>query len=206
MERSEASMNDSKEQKIVRFLFEMGTMRKLPRMHRQTLLTDDMSDNIATHSYRVTLIGWFLAKMENVDPYKVVMMCLMHDMGEVRTGDHNWIHKRYVKIFEEEIKEEQLGGLPYPEMKEIADEYDMRESPEAVVAKDADMLDQIFLLREYVWQGNKEAEIWLKGKPGEEENDKAKRLKTESAKKIANAALIEDPSGWWDNLWTSKNR
>ncbi len=62
----------------------MGTMRKVLRMHRQTLLTDDMSDNIATHFYRVALIGWVLAKMEGANPYKTLMMCLLHDMGEVR--------------------------------------------------------------------------------------------------------------------------
>ena len=201
-------MNKEHEEKIVRFLFEMGTMRKLPRMHRQTFLTDDMSDNIATHSYRVALIGWFLANMEGADPYKVVMMCLMHDMGEVRTGDHNWIHKRYVKIFEDEIKkEEQLGTLPYQEMKKWADEYDKRESKEAIIAKDADMLDQIFLLREYVWQGNKEAQIWLEGKPGRErDEDKRNRFKTESAKILSEITMKEDPSSWWNNLWTSKNR
>lgn len=200
-------MSDSTEQKVVRFLFEMGTMRKLPRMHRQTFLTDDMSDNIATHSYRVTLIGWFLAKMEGADPYKVAMMCLMHDMGEVRTGDHNWIHKRYVKIFEDEIKEEQLGTMPFPEMKEMADEYDKRESKEAIIAKDADMLDQIFLLREYVWQGNKEAQIWLEGRTNEVvKKDKVERFKTESAKALAKVALTEDPSNWWYHLATSKNR
>ncbi len=200
-------MSDSKEKRIVKFLFEMGTMRKLPRMHRQTFLTDDMSDNIATHSYRVTLIGWFLAKMEGVDPYKVLLMCLAHDMGEVRTGDHNWIHKKYVKIFEDEIKEEQLGTLPWSDIKDIVDEYDKRESREAIVAKDADLLDQAFLLREYVWQGNREAQIWIEGKEGSSERDNRRfRLKTESAKKLFDVALTEDPSSWWNNLWTSKNR
>ena len=48
-------------------------MRKTIRMHRQLLLTDDMSDNIATHSFRVAVIGYFLAKMEGADPLKVVM-------------------------------------------------------------------------------------------------------------------------------------
>lgn len=193
-------MNSEKHKRIVQFLFEIGTMRKLPRMHRQLFLFDDMTDNIATHSYRVALIGWFLAKLEGADPYKVSMMCLMHDMSEIRTGDHNWLHKRYTKIFEEEIKEEQLGTLPFPEMKEIADEYEKRESKEAVVAKDADMIDQVFLLREYVWQGNKEAEKWLR------KVNIFERFKTESARAIAHAAMLEPPSSWWDNLATDKNR
>lgn len=203
-------MIDKDQSKIVDFLFEMGTMRKLPRMHRQTLLTDDMSDNIATHSYRVTLIGWFLAKMENVDPYRVVMMCLSHDMGEVRSGDHNWIHKKYVKVFEEEIKTEQLGVLPFDDLKAIADEYDKRESKEAIVAKDADLIDQMLLLREYVWQGNKEAEIWLSGKPGSMQDEThfkhASRLNTESAKSLAIVIMERGPSDWWNDIWTSKNR
>ncbi|MFA6355369.1 MAG: HD domain-containing protein, partial [Candidatus Paceibacterota bacterium] len=77
--------NENKQ--IVNFLFEVGTMRKLPRIHQQVLLSQDLSDNIATHSYRVSLIAWFLAKMEKVDPYKTMMMAFLHDVKEVRSGD-----------------------------------------------------------------------------------------------------------------------
>ena len=58
--------------RIVDFLFEIGTMRKLMRMHRQTLLTDDASDSIASHSYRVSIIGWYLAKKEGADLYTAI--------------------------------------------------------------------------------------------------------------------------------------
>jgi putative hydrolase of HD superfamily len=192
--------------KIVDFLFEVGTMRKLMRMHRQTLLTDDLSDSIAAHSYRVSLIGWHLAKMENADPYKTTMMCLIHDISEARTGDHNWVHKKYVKIFEEEIIKDQLGSLPYPDLEDIANEYHKRESKEAILAKDADLLDQIFLLREYEWQGNKEASIWLQGKNGKKGNAQDLHLRSESAKKIAKGIFSQDPSAWWNDIWTPKNR
>lgn len=199
-------MNSDKHKKIVRFLYEMGTMRKIPRIHRQTFLTDDMTDNIATHSYRVALIGWFIAKLEGADPYKVVMMCLAHDMPEVRSNDHNWIHKRYIKIFEDEIKEEQLGTLPFDDLKNMMDEYDKKESLEAIVTKEADMVDQIFLLREYVWQGNKEAQLWLEGNGGKEGRDKLDRFKTKSGRVLAETAMAESPSSWWDNLETGTNR
>lgn len=193
-------MSNEEHKKIVQFLFEMGTMRKLPRMHRQVLLTDDVSDTIATHSYRVTLIGWFLAKMEGVDPYKVLMMCLSHDMSEVRTGDHNWVHKRYIKVFEDEVRTDQLGSLPFEELNNISEEYHERKSPEAIVAKDADLLDQILLLREYIWQGNKEAEAWLKRGSIED------TFKTKSAKELVKKMLSEDPSSWQRDLQTSINR
>ncbi len=198
----------NKDQKnIAGFLYEVGTMRKLPRMHRQTLLTDDMSDNIATHSYRVAMIGWFLAKQEGADLNKVTMMCLLHDMGEVRTGDHNWIHKRYVKIFDEQIVKEQLGTLPFKELEEFAQEYEKRDSKEAMIAKDADIIDQILLLREYEWQGNEEAKKWLyKGDTKGGKGNHISRLKFQSSKDLAKEIYKQDPSAWWQDLWTSKNR
>lgn len=199
------SREPTNEYRIADFLFEAGTMRKVVRMHRQTLLTDDMSDNIATHSYRVALIGWFLARMENVDPYKVVMMCLLHDLGEIRSNDHNWVQKRYVKIYDEEIIEEQLGSLPYGELKAFATEYEHRESTESIVAKNADLLDQILLLREYEWQGNKEATRWLRG-AGVEGNAQLKKLTLDSARLLGQAIYDRDPSDWWNDLWTSTNR
>jgi len=192
--------------RLADFLFELGTMRKVLRMHRQTLLTDDMSDNIATHSFRVTMIGWLLAKKENVDPYKVVMMCLLHDCGEIRSNDHNWINKRYTRIFDEEIIEEQLGTLPFSELKDLALEYEKRESKESQVAKDADLIDQILLLKEYEWQGNKEAKVWLYGKGDDVGNAQLKKLKLDSAKELGQAIYDRNPSEWWNDLWTSKNR
>lgn len=195
-----------KKKRITQFLFEVGTMRKLIRAHRQVLLTDDLSDSIASHSYRVAVIGWFLAKEENVDPYKTVMMCLLHDMGEARSNDHNWVHKKYTKVFDEEIDQEQLGTLPYPDLKGFVDEYAKRESNESIIAKDADLLDQVLLLREYEWQGNKEASIWLHGKSGDKANAQLSRLQSESAKSLGEAIYKEDPSSWWDYLWTPENR
>jgi len=198
--------NQVNNERIVNFLYEIGTMRKLMRMHRQVLLTDDMSDSIASHSYRVAMISWFLAKQEGVDLYKTVMMSLLHDMGEVRSNDHNWVHKKYVKIFEEEIDKDQLGTLPYPELKDLIDEYQKRESKEAVLAKDADLIDQILLLREYDWSGNKEASIWLYGKGKDKVNAQLARLQSDSAKKLGEEIYKINPSDWWNNLWTPNNR
>lgn len=191
-------------QEIARFLFEVGTMRKIPRMHRQTLLTDDMSDNIATHSFRVAMIGFCLAIMEKVDPQKVVMMCLIHDVGESRTGDQNWINKRYVAEDEEKVLEEQLGR--FPELLALAKEYRERKTREAIVVKDADVLDQILLLREYAWQGNREAQIWLEGKSRSRLFAYLDRVATESAKALGKAIYNEDPSSWWSKLYTNIGR
>jgi putative hydrolase of HD superfamily len=194
------------QERMVNFFYEIGTMRKLMRIHRQVLLTDDMSDSIASHSYRVAIISWFLAKGEGADPYKTVMMSLLHDMTEVRSNDHNWVHKKYVKVFENEIAAEQLGSLPYPDFKNFVDEYQERKSKESVLAKEADLLDQILLLREYDWSGNKEAHIWLYGKGSAKVNAQLEKLKTKTGKKFGKTMYDVDPSDWWNNLYTSQNR
>lgn len=198
---------DEQNKSIVNFLFEIGTMRKLPRMHQQTLLSQDLSDNIASHSYRVAIIAWFLAKLEKVDPYKTVMMALLHDSKEVRSGDHNYVHKKYVKIFEDEIVKDQLGSLPFDDLFEIDKEFEIRQSPEALVAKDADRIDQMLLLKEYAHQGNKEAAIWLAGKgDNNTESFQYKNLTTVSAKELGKEILEAKVSKWWENIWTADNR
>ena len=183
------------------FFFEIGSLRKLVRSHRQALLTDDLSDNIASHSYRVTTIGFFLAKEEKADPYKVLLMCLFHDLSEARSGDQNWINKRYVKVFEEEIINDQFKNLPgSSDLTKIVTEYQQRKTKEAIVAKDADLLDQILLLKEYSWQGNNEAKDWLKSE------EQFRALHTKTAKILARLIADQKPHQWWNNIWTAKRR
>ena len=191
--------------KLASFFFEVGTLRKTARSHRQGLLTDDLSDNISSHSYRATVIGYFLARLAKADVAKVVQMCLFHDVSESRSGDQNWIHKRYVKVFEDEIIHDQFGDISFgKDILALGREYQERKSLEAKLAKDADLIDQILLLKEYAWQGNQEAASWLHKKITD--NAQFRDLKTTSAKKIARKIFTSRPSDWWNDLWTPTRR
>lgn len=192
--------------RIAAFLYEVGTLRKISRSHKQTLIIADDADNIASHSFRVAHIGWFLAQSEKVDPYKVLLMCLYHDVPETRSGDQNWVHKKYVKVFEQEIIHDQLTDLPHTdELLTTIKEYTDRKSKESLVAKDADLIDQILLLKEYVMAGNMEAQRWLGRKEYKGKNHIA-RLSTPTAKKLAQEIISQEPSDWWQTIWTSENR
>lgn len=193
-------MRKEEVKELANFLFEVGTLRKVARAHRQTLLTDDLSDNIASHSFRVVWIGYILAKMEKVDASKVMMMCLAHDLSEARSGDQNWVHKKYVKVFEEEIIDQQFKNSLFVDVKKQMEEYLIRESRESLVAKDADLLDQLLLLREYEWRGNKEAGRWLLG------SRTLKMVVTKSGKKLAKEILSVGVSDWWSGAFTDKRR
>lgn len=172
--------------------FETGTLRKVQRMHQQEFLTSDPSDNIAAHSFRVALIGLFLAREEEVDVERVMAMCLLHDLPETRSGDQNWIHQRYVEVDEDGIRDEQAARMPDEEyFRELGREYDERGSPEARVAKDADVLEQILLLKEHAQAGNEEAERWLS-----DISHYRDILTSETAERLADAIRDRRPSRW----------
>ncbi len=190
---------------VAKFLFEIGTLRKIARSHRQTLLTDDLSDNIASHSYRVAVIGMFLATIVNADTGKVVMMCLTHDWPETRSNDHNWVHKKNVRTDVMGIITQQFDLYEMPSIKAIIDEYEERKTHESIIAKDSDTIDQLLLLKEYELIGNKEATRWLQGKTNQRPYAWIDRMKLDSAKQLGKIIYDISPSDWWNGLYTSDN-
>lgn len=200
-------MTQEELQKTAEFFYELGTMRMLPRMHRQVLLQANDADNIASHSWRVAAIAWCLAELEGADPYKAAGMALFHDMEELRSGDHNWVHKRYVKVFEDEVVQDQGRGLPFEKtLQDARNEYKERATPEARLVKDADLLEQLLLLREYAHAGNKEAEKWITGGREHYLSVLERTLTSESAKQLAMSINETDPGAWWSKIWTERNR
>ena len=184
--------------KLVEFFFETGSLKKIIRSHQQEFFTSDPSDNISSHSFRVAIIAFFLAILENADLQKTVAMALFHDLPETRSGDQNWVHKKYVKVFEEEIIKDQFKNLPKEKyLNQLLEEYKKRKTKEAKIAKDADLIEQLLLLKEYELKGNKEAKKWLKTK---------RDIKTRSAKLLASKIIKSDPGDWTKQLSTPKRR
>jgi len=182
-------------EKIVNFLFEIASLRRLTRSHRQVI--QGVTDNIADHSFRVAIIGMILAKLEGCDINKVTQMCLFHDLVEARTGDANSINKFYVKLQENEARKDQMKEIPLGnQILNCLNEYEGGKSKEAMVAKDADVLDQMILQQEYLYTDQKNLELW--------QNHNEKRLKTDSAKKIASRIKKANPFRWLYQLIEEK--
>ena len=192
--------------KLSSFFFEIGTLRFIGRSHRQALLTNDISDNIASHSYRVSVIAYFLAKLAKADVKKTVTMALFHDIGETRSGDQNWINKKYLKVFDQDILNDQATLFQDESIKKLIKTYEKRSSLEAKLAKDADLLDQIILLMEYSHSGNKEAKRWLGPRSNGLKNGQYLRLSNPISKKIARQIMAQKPSTWWNNSWQGDRR
>ncbi|MDP3985832.1 MAG: HD domain-containing protein [Candidatus Veblenbacteria bacterium] len=174
--------------RTIELLFEIGSLRRVQRSHLQNL--GKTEDSVLDHSFRVAIIGYALATLEHCDATKVLKMCLWHDLAEARTGDQNWVHKRYVKSLPDKAVRDQFKNTPFQkEAIVLMKEYKARKTREAIIAKDADILEEVLQLKEYADQGNKEAERWIPYN--------IKPLKTSVAKTLAQLALKSDIHGWW---------
>ena len=177
------------EKRIVEFLFEVGMLKRTPRTGYQFLGSG--GESVADHSFRTTVIGYVLATREsNVDRDKVILMCLTHDFPEARTGDHNYVNKRYVNTDEDSAIEHMVKGLPFErEISDLIREFNSCDTMEARIAKDADQLDLILELKEQLDLGNSNAKDWI--------SFAVKRLSTQSARDLANEIITTHSSDWW---------
>ena len=172
---------------IANFFFEVASLRRIIRSHSQFIHA--AGDNIADHSFRVTVIGMMLANLEDCDENKVLKMCLFHDLAEARIGDANFVNKLYSDLHEEQARKDQMNDLPIgDEVLELLHEYELRESKESLVAKDADLLDQMILQQEYLVNDKVNLKAW--------QTHTQMSLKTESAKKLASEIRETNPFEW----------
>ncbi len=174
---------------IINFLFEAGMLKKTPRTGYQFLGTGE--ESVADHSFRMTIIGYILAgEIPGADRNKTVLMCLFHDLHEARTGDQNYVNKRYNTVNEKKAVSHMTAGLSFgKEIAGLTDEFNLGESLEATIAKDADQLDLILELKEQKDLGNKYADEWL--------FYAKKRLINDKARELAEEILKTDHTEWW---------
>ena len=175
--------------RTVEFLFEAGMLKKTPRTGFQFLGSG--AESVADHSFRTTLLGYVLATMENgADVDKTVRMCLFHDLPEARTGDHNYVNKKYVAVNEEKAILDQTRDLPFGgDIVNLTHEFNAANTLEARIAKDADQLDLILELKVQLDSGNPNAKEWL--------GYALKRLCTESGKALGREIMASKSDAWW---------
>ena len=66
-------------ERLADFFNEVGMLRHTPRTGYAFLGSG--KENVAEHSYRVSVMGYVLARMCGMDPARVTYLCLFHDFG-----------------------------------------------------------------------------------------------------------------------------
>jgi putative hydrolases of HD superfamily len=174
---------------IANFLFETGMLAKTPRSGYQFLGSG--KESVAEHIMRTVFVGYTLCKTDtSLDELRVLKMCVFHDLPEARTGDMNYVNKKYVDVDEEKAVRELTEDLPFGnDIKSSIDEFNRKETKEALIARDADQISFILQLKEYGDLGNKYTEEWI--------NFAMQRLNTEAGKELAQIIINIDSSSWW---------
>jgi putative hydrolase of HD superfamily len=186
---------------IADFLFEMGMLCKTPRSGYQFLGSG--RESVAEHVLRTVYTGYALCKLNpSLNELRVLKMCVLHDLPEARTGDMNYVNKKYVRVDEAKAVRELTESLSFGEdIRQAIDEFNAKETPESRIARDADQIALILQLKEYGDLGNKYSEEWIQYA--------LKRLCTEEGKKLAARIIQTDSSHWWfkekNDWWINGN-
>jgi len=183
------------------FLFEVGMLKKTPRSGYQFLGSG--CESVAEHVLRTLYIGYVLCKMDpQADELKVLRLCLVHDLPEARTGDMNYVNKKYVTVDERKAVRELAEPLFFgDEIEGAIDEFNGKLTRESLLARDADQLSLILQLKECGDLGNRYSSEWIRFA--------LRRLATENAQKLAEAILKTDSTDWWfkdkSDWWVNGN-
>ncbi len=187
--------------RLTDFIYEVGMLRKSPRTGYQFLGSG--AENVAEHSFRTTVIGYILATLAGANVERTVLMCLFHDLHEARTGDFNYVSKRYNSSQRTQALRDCLTGTGLAEsLLGLWEELDEADTLEAELAQDADQLDFIANLKEEMDLGNPYASKWMSGA--------VKRLRTPQGKELSRMINETDHTDWWflgpdPEWWNNKN-
>ncbi|MCO8305824.1 HD family hydrolase [Streptomyces hygroscopicus] len=176
---------------VARFLFEAGALKQ----NRRTgwwMAGVRNPETVAEHAWRTSLIASIIAQLEGADPARAALMAVWHDSQETRTGDVNYLGKKYAPSPDPQaVTADQTVDMPESLASAVrawVGEYEAQESPEAVCARDADKLECLLQGLEYLSQGYENAQRWV--------DNSRSRLVTETGKRLADELLNQGSLDW----------
>jgi len=188
--RTEMRVRPEEFEGVLGFSFEVNTLKTTPSAGwRLAGIPESRQDSIAGHAEMVAQYAYLLARMEGLgekEALKCVGLAVFHDNPETRIGDIDKLMARYLdmqKIVQEVypvIISEQTSQIPNKIGEEIADlikEANLGESREAIIVKDADILERAVQGKVYAEGGYKLVRDFLDEK-------EERKLKTETAQKL----------------------
>ncbi|MER6139175.1 HD domain-containing protein [Streptomyces sparsogenes] len=177
---------------VANFLYEAGTLKHAARTG-WWMAGVRTPETVAEHSWRTALIASIIAKLEGADPAQAAYLAVWHDSQETRTGDVNHLGKKYVtgETDPRDVTSDQIANFPEglaQAVRELVAEYEAKETPEALCARDADKLECMIQGIEYKAQGHENAQRWIDNSRG--------RIVTKSGQALADAVLATGSLDW----------
>ncbi len=188
-------------ERVLSYILEIFSLTNLKRSGWRAFgIPEEERESVAEHIFEVSYLALILASMEELPETQwdsIVFMALIHDNPEARIGDIDKIAASYLRTknaFHRAFYD-QVANLPYALKNKLLKSAKMleKESKEAILVKDADLLD--FALRGLLF-----AQRGYKLR--EKVESLMSKLKTASAKALLQQALMEESLAtlWTENL------
>jgi putative hydrolase of HD superfamily len=176
---------------IANLLFEVRMLKDLSRSGYAFLGSG--RESIAEHSFTTAFICLVMARLDtDLDGAKLVEMALVHDLHEVRTGDFNYVQKKYADVDEGKAISHLINTIPFGnDIRLLMDEFNLGETKEAKLANDADQISFILELKKLKDTGAVSPEKWLPLVVG--------RLQTKIGIQMAKSIMETQWDEWWVN-------
>ena len=126
----------------------LSVAERLKDATRHCYTKNGRRESVAEHSWMMTLMAFFLKEeFPEADMYKVIKMCIIHDLGEAFTGDIPTFEKTQEhEKTEEELLDAWVNTLPESiraEMTALYEEMEKRKTLEAKIYKAIDSLEAL---------------------------------------------------------------
>lgn len=126
----------------------LHTTEKLKDTTRHSYTSGGRHESVAEHTFRLALTAYFMKdEFPEADIDKVILMCLIHDLGEAFTGDIPAFEKTQSdEETEKQLLMDWLGSLPCPynaELIPLFEEMAERKTLEAKLFKALDGLEAV---------------------------------------------------------------
>ena len=182
-------MSDKINNSIADLLFEAKILKNIPRSGFHFLGAG--KESVAEHVFITTFIAYVMSKIvPDIDALRLITMCLVHDLTEARTGDLNYVQKKYVRAEENRALKDATRDIPFADsLSDLLYEFNEGKSAEAKLARDADQLSLVLELKSLIDIGYKPPDKWLPFV--------LNRLKTKTGKKLSESILKTTEDSWW---------
>lgn len=174
---------------LIDVFFEAAAVKRIRRTGWQIL--GDHEEKVGEHSFMTVVFAHFLGKLTQADLLKVYQMAEFHDFHEARTGEIDKVARMYIQRDQDQANKDIFDQVDN-DLLTLLNEYEKKETLEAKVAYEANILALLLELVILLERGHTPAKEWL--------DDTIARLKLPQSKQLAEHIMNRDQHAWWKKL------
>ncbi len=171
---------------ITNLVFEAAAVKRMRRTG--WMILGDNDEGVGEHSFMTCVIAYFLARQLNANMETVLVMSIFHDFHEARTGDLDKIAKFYMTRDQDKANRDIFQGID-DELLKTLDTYEEKETLEARIVFEANVIAFAVELKLLIEKGNVHAQEWL--------DANTKRLRIPEAVALAQNLSTVSSQDWW---------